>query len=280
MRRGTIRSFKAKGAREARSVSGYPDRWRSEVIARAIFVLTGREAGEQFLKVLPDLREMGLSEATILHLVSAKKGPAEPMPDLANWVRHFESAIPKVELALKRGNAVKWIYELARVRHADIVVISDAREAADWDLERISSPLRSLGIPILYLPECGVTTSLSERVLVAIKSAEAFDRALPGLVEWFGEAKLEGVHVASRANDRVRKCAGVTLRTIRQTRDVATSLSECAAERGASLVALLADDEGVAENAQRGVPVVRPYIEHTDRPVLIWPIHTKTDRSR
>jgi hypothetical protein len=202
------------------------------------------------------------------------------MPELANWVRHFESAIPKVELALKRGNAVKWIYELARVRHADIVVISDAREAADWDLERISSPLRSLGIPILYLPEHGVTRSLSERVLIAIKSPEAFDLALPGLVEWFGDGKLEGVHVASKAEARVRKCAGVTLRTIRQTRDVATSLSECAAQRGATLVTLLADDEGVAEDTQRGIPVVRPYIERTDRPVLIWPMRTKTAGSQ
>lgn len=246
------------------------------MIARAIFVLNGREAGAQFLKVLPDLRAIGLSEATILHLVSARKGPAEPMPELANWVRHFESAIPKVELALKRGNAVKWIYELARVRHADIVVISDARQGADWDLERISSPLRSLGIPVLYLPEHGVTESLSERVLVAIKSPDAFDRALPGLVEWFGAGRLEGIHVASRADARVRECAGVTLRTIPQTRDVATSLSECAAERGATLIALLADDEGVAEDGQRGVPVVRPFIERTDRPVLIWPMHTRT----
>lgn len=261
-------------------MSGHPERWRSEVIARAIFVLTGSEAGEQFLKVLPDLRAIGLSEATILHLVSAKKGPAEPMPELANWVRHFESAIPKVELALKRGNAVKWIYELARVRQADIVVISDAKPRTDWDLERISSPLRSLGIPILYVPERGVTESLGKRVLVAIKSPEAFDQALPGLVEWFGEARLEGIHVASKADDRVRECAGVTLRTIRQNRDVATSLADCAAEHDATLVTLLADDEGVAENAQRGVPVVRPFVQRANRPVLIWPMHVKTAGSR
>ena len=94
------------------------------VIKRAIFVLTSPEAGEQFLRVLPELRGIGLAEATVLHLLPADPGPAEPMPDLANWVRHFEAAIPKVELALKRGDAVKWIYDLARVRDIDVVVIS------------------------------------------------------------------------------------------------------------------------------------------------------------
>ena len=86
------------------------------MIKRAIFVLTSPEAGEQFLRVLPDLRGIGLTDAMVLHLLSADPGPAEPMPELANWVRHFEAAIPNVELALKRGNAVKWLYELARVR--------------------------------------------------------------------------------------------------------------------------------------------------------------------
>ncbi len=72
------------------------------MITRAIFVLSSPEAAHQFLRILPDLRALGLSEATLLHLVEAKRGPAEPMPELANWVRHFEAAIPKVELALKR----------------------------------------------------------------------------------------------------------------------------------------------------------------------------------
>lgn len=246
------------------------------MIARAIFVLTGEDAGEQFLRVLPDLRAIGLSEATLLHLVSAKKGPAEPMPELANWVRHFESAIPKVELALKRGDAVKWIYELARVRDVDIVVISGAVSASDWDLERVSSPLRTLGIPILYLPDGEITGALGERVLVAIKTPETFDRAVTELLDWFRKDRLEAVHVTSREESDLREHAGVPLRGVPADDDVATVLLRCAEERGVTLVTLLADDEGVAEDAQLGVPVVRPFIEATERPVLIWPTQGKT----
>lgn len=124
----------------------------SLLIERAIFVLSGPEAGLRFLQVLPDLRDMGLTEAMILYLMSARGGPVEPMPEVANWVRHFETAIPKVELALKRGDPVKWLYELARVRAADLIIISGAPDGVDWDLEHVTSPLRTLGIPILYLP--------------------------------------------------------------------------------------------------------------------------------
>lgn len=245
------------------------------MIARAIFVLTDREAGEQFLRILPELRAIGLAEATILHLVSAKKGPAEPMPGLANWIRHFESAIPKVELALKRGDHVKWIYELARVRNVDIVVISGARPSAGWDLERVSSPLRSLGIPILYLPHSHAGAELSDRVLVAIKTPEAFERVVPGLVEWFDSDRLEAVRVASQEEAETRECSGVSLRTIREVDNVATSLARCASERGVTLVALVADDTGAVEDKQRGIPVVAPFIEMADWPVLIWPTNAK-----
>lgn len=248
------------------------------MIARAIFVLTGPEAGGQFLRILPDLRAIGLKEATILHIVAEKRGPAEPMPELATWIRHFESTIPKVELALKRGDAVKWIYELARVRDVDLVVISGAEPSAEWDLERVTSPLRSLGIPILYIPDCQLEASLAERVLVAIKTTAAFERVMPRLVHWFGEAHVEAVRVDGGDTEVAAECAGVALRTVPETEDVATTLALRAEEWSASLVTLVADDEGAAERAREGVPVVAPFLDMTDRPVLIWPIARKPER--
>ncbi len=242
------------------------------MITQAIFVLTSPKAGEQFLRVLPDLRAIGLAEAMILHLVSAKRGPAEPMADLANWVRHFEAAIPKVELALKRGDPVKWIYELARVRQVDIVVISGAPNGVEWDLAQVSSPLRSLGIPILYLPKQQIEGPLGERVLIAVKAADTLDRAISGLREWFGFDELRAIRVAdSVADGDRRECSGVHLEIVSEEGDVAATLLHQAERCGATLLTILADEEGEIAGARHGVPVVKPLIETTLRPVLIWP---------
>lgn len=242
------------------------------MIERAIFVLTSPEAGQQFLRLLPDLRGIGLTEATVLHLLSAEPGPAEPMPELANWIRHFEAAIPKVELALKRGDLVKWVFDLARVRDVDIVVISGATQEADWDLERVTSPLRSLGIPILYLPEHALVGSLGDRVLVAIKIPETFERAARGLAEWFGPSQLKAVRVVGPGEPGCHpKCSGVTLETVREEGDVATTILHQAERCDATLLTILADAEADGQAVDEGVPVVQPLIEMTERPVLIWP---------
>lgn len=242
------------------------------MIKRAIFVLTCSEAGEQFLRVLPDLREIGLAEATLLHLVSAQPGPVEPMADLANWVRHFEAAIPKVELALKRGDPVKWIYELARVRAVDLVVVSGIPNGTDWDFERVSSPLRTLGIPILYLPDFEITVSLSENVLIAVRSPETLESAVPALKEWFGPAPISAVRVAgSGPSGIVSQSDGVSLETVVEMADVAATLLQQAEQSGATLLTILADEGSADGETRRGVPVVKPLIENTRCPVLIWP---------
>ena len=237
------------------------------VITRAIFVMTSPEAGEQFLRIVPDLRDIGLAEATVLHLVSAQPGPAEPMPDLANWVRHFEAAIPRVELALKRGDPVKWIYELARVRHVDLVVVSGIPNGTEWDFERVSSPLRTLGIPILYLPDEDIEGSLKERVLVAVKAPETFDQAVPRLKKWLGSNQLSAIRVGPSDIDDIPDNG---LEIVAEVDDVATTLLQHAERCGATLVTILADEEADAD-AATGTPVVKPLIETTDRPVLIWP---------
>jgi hypothetical protein len=244
------------------------------VITRAIFVLTSPEAGEQFLRVLPDLREIGLSEAMILHLVSAQPGPAEPMPELANWVRHFEVAIPRVELALKRGDPIKWIHELARVRHVDIVVISGIPNGTEWDFERVSSPLRSLGIPILFLPDEEIEAPLQERVLVGVKAPEMSARAVAGLKDWLRADHLRAIRVARSEGDGGGgggECSGVRIETVSESGDVATTLLQQAESCGATLLTILTEKEGDAVETGHGMPVVKPLIETTDRPVLIWP---------
>lgn len=244
------------------------------MITRAIFVLTGTEAGEQFLRVLPDLRALGLTEATVLHLVSAQPGPAEPMPELANWVRHFEAALPKVELALKRGDPVKWIYELARVRAVDIVVISGVPNGTHWDFERVSSPLRALGIPILYLPEEYREAALCDQVMVAIKAPDTMERAVSGLQKWFSSGQLRAVRVCCGSEDGpTPECAGVDLEVVDEEGDVATTLLHEAEVWGATLVTILAEVE--SEDLGGGVPVVRPLIQESVRPVLIWPAQGK-----
>jgi hypothetical protein len=247
------------------------------VIKRAIFVLTSPETGEQFLRVLPDLRGIGLTDAMVLHLLSADPGPAEPMAELANWVRHFEAAVPNVELALKRGDPVKWLYDLARVRQVDIVVIAGTANDESWDLERVSSPLRSLGVPILYLPDNQVEGSLAERVLVAVRSPETFQRTVPQLAEWFGKTQLKAVRVVDEADgDSCPECSGVKLETVPEEDDVATTLLHQAEECDATLLTILADEEADGPGASTGIPVVKPLIEETDRPVMIWPTEVGT----
>jgi hypothetical protein len=251
-----------------------------QLITRAIFVLTSTEAGEQFLKVLPDLRALGLSEATVLHLVSAQPGPAEPMPELATWVRHFEASLPKVELALKRGDPVRWIYELARVRAVDIVVISGVPNGTDWDFERVSSPLRVLGIPILFLPENHVEGRLCDQVLVAIRSPDTLEHAVSGLQGWFGAGRLRAVHVSPATDtEAARECDGVSLEVVNEEGDVAETLLNQAEKWGATLLTVLA--EGEANSAEEGgVPVVKPLIQDSARPILLWPAQGRAHLTR
>ncbi len=243
------------------------------VIQRAIFVLTGPEAGQRFLRVMPDLRGVGLSEATLLHMLSAQPGPAEPMPELANWVRHFEAAVPAVELALKRGDPVKWIFELARVRSVDLVVICSEPDGSDWDLERVSSPLRLLGIPVLLLPDAELPCSLGERVLVAVRAPESLDAAMSGLGEWFQAERLHAVRVVKHLRAADRRGAGASrLAVVEEHGDVATTLLQTAEQQNATLLAVLAGEEAKANAGLVGVPVVQPLIEATHLPILIWPI--------
>ncbi len=241
------------------------------MIRRAIIVLSGPEDGQRFIKIVPDLRAHGLEEAVVLHLLPGGRGPAEPMAELANWVRHFEAALPKVELALKRGDATRWIFELARIRDVELVAISAPPRGTAWDIERVSSPLRTLGIPILYLPERDLEASLRGLVLLAVKVPGTLADVAPKLSGFLGGCPLRGIHVAAANEDRREiEVAGITLDIIPEEGSVATTLFNAAAEREATLLTIMAGERG-GRRRTPPAPVVKPLLETTERPLLIWP---------
>lgn len=213
-----------------------------------------------------------MTEAMLLHLVAAKRGPAEPMADLANWVRHFEAAVPKVELALKRGDPVKWIYELARVREVEMVVLSGIPNGVTWDFERVSSPLRRLGIPVLFLPRDYSYAPLGERILLAIKSIENLERSGPEISNWFRGEEISAVRVGgpNEASGN-RTYAGMKLTTLARKGDVASTLLDHASRCGATLLTILARADEDVGKAHTGTPVVGPVVERVRCPVLVWP---------
>lgn len=244
----------------------------TRVIQRAIFVLSDPNDGQRYLQALPDIQDMGLEEAVILHLLPGKPGPAEPMPELANWVRHFEAALPRVELALKRGDTVRWISELARIRDVQVVAISAAPKGNEWDIERVSSPLRSLGIPILYIPPDQTSISLSGDVLLAVKAPSTLEDIAPDVLDLFGGERLSAVYVGEDDDyPGITEVAGISFETVRQEVSVADTLLAEAERRRATLIAILTGEKRAARDTPKDPPVVKPLVEGADRPVLIWP---------
>jgi nucleotide-binding universal stress UspA family protein len=240
------------------------------LIERAIFVLTSPATGQQLLNVLPDLRGIGVSEATILHFVGAARGPAEPMPQLANWVRHFESSLTRVELALKRGDPARWIHELARLRDVHLVVLPGAYEGVIQSLERVTSPLRQLGIPLLVLPAETSDDPLFDRVVLAARSVETVDLLVPDLRSSLGPHALSALHVAAFGRPTRSRRADVEVEIVPTEGGIADTILRHAARRRATLVVVLAG-EGTADPGGTGVSVVRPLVADSIRPILIWP---------
>lgn len=240
------------------------------MIERAIFVLTNREAGEQLLGILPDLLDLGLDHLTLLHLLPARRGPVEPMPELATWVRHFEAAVPEVDLALKRGDPIRWISELSRTRRIQLVVLPGDRDET-WieNLERVTSPLRALGVPVLFLPRGIRPSGLLERVCIAVKHPPELDRLAREIRAALGPVPLTALHVpAEEPEPGEPPAVDVGLHTVATDNGVASALLQETSRRKASLLILTAGDP---DPAAGGRPVVRPLVAGTDGPVLIWP---------
>ena len=239
------------------------------MIHHAIFVLSAPEDARMFLKILPDLQDLGLQEATLLHLLPAGPGPAEPMPELANWVRHFETSLPRTDLALKRGNPARWISELARVRRTHVVILSTPPKGRSWDIERVSSPLRNLGIPILYLPQGVAEPSLQGDVLIAVKNSETLSTAGPELRQLFAPRHIEAVQIVDGDGDpETEELGGIELRRIRSDETVAEALLEVTTRREPSLLTIM--NAETADGPGAGVPIVKPVLAGARWPVLMW----------
>ncbi len=159
----------------------------------------------------------------------------------------------------------------------DIVVISGVPNGTDWDFERVSSPLRTLGIPILYLPDEQLSEPLAKRILLGIKVPDTFEPAVEALLGWFSSGQLAAVCVSrDTAAGKHDACHGVKLEVVPPKGDVAMTLLDEVDRQRATLLAILAEEEADdAKRRRRGTPVVKPLLEMAKRPVLIWPPHRK-----
>lgn len=245
------------------------------MIERALFVIAGTDSARRFLSALPELRQVGLSELTVVHLLPAGRGPAEPMADLAHWIRNFESVVPTVELRLKRGDPVRWISELARVRRAQLVVL--AEEPTDtWlqYLERVSSPLRHLGVPILLLSSRGRPGPLFERIAVAVKSPVTLDRVASDLQTTLDVVSLVAVHVLTEDETAANgEPVGTNLVAVIPANGIASTLLDFATRERATLLVLMAEEPDIPASEPE-TPVVRHILLDAHLPILIWPYST------
>ena len=239
------------------------------MIDHAIFVLSVPADARRFLKIVPDLQDLGLKEATLLHLLPGGPGPAEPMPELANWVRHFEASLPQVDLALKRGNAVRWISELARVRRTHIVILSTPPKGKTWDIERVSSPLRNLGIPILYLPEGVPELSLQGKVVVAVKNPDTLSTVGPELKRLLDPRSLEAIQIVGEGEEtNGENIGGIPLERVPSNENVADALLKAASRRDPCLLTIMSAETD--DGPGGGIPIVKPVLAGARWPVLMW----------
>lgn len=239
------------------------------MIPHAMLVLSVPEDARRCLKVLPDLQDLGLREATLLHILPGGPGPAEPMPELANWVRTFEASLERVDLALKRGNAVRWISELARVRRTHLVVLSTPPSGRSWDVDDVSSPLRELGIPILYLPERDEVPSLVGDVVIAVKNPDTLITVGPELGELLGPDRLQAVRVVREPEGEGEKeIAGIRLEPVSSAGEVAETLLGLMSARDAGLLTLMKAETPVGSEGESAT--TKRVLEATEWPVLLW----------
>jgi hypothetical protein len=117
-------------------------------------------------------------------------------------------------------------------------------------------------------------------VLVAIRSPDTLERAVSGLQDWFGAGRLRAVHVSPTLEAGApREYDGVGLEVVSNRGDVAGTLLSQAEEWGATLLTVLAEREANSVE-EGGIPVVKPLIEGSAWPILIWPAQGKAHLTR
>lgn len=243
-------------------------------LERALFLLTGSEAGERFHRVLGDLVEAGLRRATLLYVLEA--GPAtDPfLEEVGTWARRFEAAgLEEVSVGLKRGDAGAWVRELSAMAPGQWVIAAPPRVTPEGFL-RAASPWRNLSVPVLLLPttHAGQRAPLFDRVVVGLKDLESLytdvadlRRRLPGVRHW------RGLHVrTSTAAAAPRSDYPIPVASLEGDRyDIADNLL-AAARDGAGLLILFAQPEGGHPDLPVGY-VVEAVARGSEVPLLLWP---------
>lgn len=240
-------------------------------VERALFLLTGRDAGERFHRVLADLLDAGLRSATLLHVLEPGDGDAF-LEDVGAWANRFEAAgLEKVSVALKRGDSSAWVRELTAICPGQWVVAATPRATPEGFL-RPASAWRNLSVPVLLLPPAGSQRPLPlfERALVAVKDpraarrdVDALVRALPQVRHW--RALCVKTDASAPAPDYP-----IPLTLLEGDRyDIADNLLAAAAG-SASLLVLLARPEGMEADLPVGY-VSEAVVRGTEIPVLLWP---------
>lgn len=247
---------------------------KTATVERALFLLTGSEAGERFHRVLGDLADAGLRRATLLYVLEAAPAADPFLEEVGTWARRFEAAgLDEVSVALKRGDAAAWVRELSAMTPGQWVIAATPRVTPEGFL-RPASPWRNLRVPVLLLPpgEAGRRAPLFERVVVGLKDpgrlhAEVADlrRRLPGVRHW------RGLHVGTSATGRApQRGYPIPVASLEGDRyDIADNLL-AAARDGAGLLVLFARPEGLEPDLPVGY-VVEAVARGTEVPLLLWP---------
>lgn len=248
---------------------------KAATLERALFLLTGGDAGERFHRFLGDLVDAGLRAATLLHILDAgpQKGDSF-LEEVSTWARRFEAAgVRKVSVALKRGDAVAWVREISAITPGVWVVAAPSRGTPEGTY-RPASAWRHLTAPVLLVPERRSPPGppLFERVVVGVRDPESdredvrlLGERLPFVEGW------RAIHVHTEAGSPARyDDYPVPLTVLEGDRyDIADNLVAAACE-GAGLLVLFAQPAGADPTLPAGY-VIEAIVRGIEVPVLLWP---------
>lgn len=248
---------------------------QTATLDRAIFLLTGADAGERFHPYLGDLVDAGLRTGTLLHILDAgaRKGDAF-LEEVSTWARRFEAAgLRKVAVALKRGDAVTWVRELSAITPGAWVVAAPSRGTPQGTY-RPSSTWRHLTAPVLLVPERRPPPAppLFQRAVLGVRDPESDREDVRALVEQLPFVESwRAIHVHTDAGSPARyDDYPVPITTLQGDRyDIADNLVTASGE-GASLLALLAQPAGADPTLPAGY-VIEAIVRRVEVPVLLWP---------
>lgn len=104
---------------------------------------------------LPDLLGGGLRRVTLLHAIEGDTAGVaaeldELRPTLDRLALTLSSQAVETEIALKRGDVVKWMQALAELRHIDLVVVGPPR-TTDMALSTVGRLLDASSVAVLVL---------------------------------------------------------------------------------------------------------------------------------